>query len=118
MGYIITKGKAPKTYLGYRCATSDMEVNQGEKFIESLEGYSQEVLELPLTLEDKRLQLVDSFKALPIQTRVAFQTVAVTVDTALKLGDVELALYNLEGAKTVEGANVALLQSMIDLINT
>ena len=70
----------------------------------------------PLSLEEKRLLLADSFKALPIDTRVAFQGVAGNVESALRLGDVELALYNLEGAKLVEGANEEVLQGMIDLL--
>lgn len=72
----------------------------------------------PLSVEEKRLILIDQFKTLPIETRVKFQAVAVNVDTSLKLGDVELALFNLEQAKLVEGADVALLQGMIDLINS
>jgi hypothetical protein len=72
----------------------------------------------PLSLEQKRLMLIDSFKGLAIDTRVAFQAVAVNVDSSLRLGDVELAVANLETAKTVEGANIELLQNMIDLINS
>lgn len=70
----------------------------------------------PLSLEEKRLLLADSFKALPIDTRVAFQGVAGNVESALRLGDVELALFNLEQAKLMEEADTTLLQSMIDLI--
>lgn len=70
----------------------------------------------PLSLEQKRLMLIETFRGLPIDTRVKFQAVAVNVDTALKLGDVELALFNLEGAKLVTGADVELLQSMIQLL--
>jgi hypothetical protein len=70
----------------------------------------------PITLQAKRQVLVDLFKALPIETRLAFQQVAVTVDTALQLGDIELALANLELAKLVEGADIVLLDSMITLI--
>jgi hypothetical protein len=72
----------------------------------------------PITLDQKRLQLAESFKALPLATRVAFQAVAVTVDSALRLEDAELAVANLETAKTVEGANIELLQSMIVLIQS
>jgi hypothetical protein len=71
-----------------------------------------------LTLNQKRLQLAESFKALPLATRVAFQAVAVTVDSALRLEDAELAVANLETAKTAEGADVELLQSMIVLIKS
>lgn len=70
-----------------------------------------------LTLEQKRLQLIETYKTLPIETRLQFQQVALTVDISLKRGDIELALFNLEGAKAVAGANVPLIQSMIDLIN-
>lgn len=68
------------------------------------------------TLEQKRLQLIETYKTLPITTRLQFQQVALTVDISLKRGDVELALFNLEGAKAIAGANVPLIQSMIDLI--
>ena len=70
----------------------------------------------PLSLEQKRLMLIETFRGLPIDTRVKFQAIAVNVDTALKLGDVELALFNLEGAKLVTGADVELLQGMIQLL--
>jgi len=117
-GFIVTKGTKAKTYTGYRCATDDMEVNEGEQFIESLKNWKQEVIVSPVTLDQKRLQLAESFKALPLATRVAFQAVAVTVDSALRLEDAELAVANLETAKTAEGADVELLQSMIDLIQS
>ena len=70
----------------------------------------------PLSLEQKRLMLIETFRGLPIDTRVNFQAVAVNVDTALKLGDLELALFNLERAKLVTGADVKLLQGMIQLL--
>ena len=72
----------------------------------------------PKTLNEKRLELVATFKTLPLNTRVLFQATAVTVDTALQLGDVELAIANLENAQTTTGANTVLLQNMIDLINS
>ena len=72
----------------------------------------------PKTLNEKRLELVAIFKTLPLNTRVLFQATAVTVDTALQLGDVELAIANLEYAQTTTGADTVLLQNMIDLINS
>lgn len=101
-------------YEGWRMVAEGWSLETNETLVYSLDGLSEKT---PLLgIEEKRQILVEQFKALPIGTRVAFQTVAVTVDTALKLGDVELALFNLEQAKLMEGADITLLQSMIDLI--
>jgi len=49
MGYIITLGQTSNTYTGFRAATADMEVGQGEYFMESLEGWEQEALQIKPT---------------------------------------------------------------------
>jgi hypothetical protein len=46
-GYIVQLGQATNTYRGYRAATADMEVGEGEQFIESLDGWTQEILPQP-----------------------------------------------------------------------
>ena len=104
------------TYTGFRMVEADWELGENETLVEvdSLEGYTEATP--PLSLEQKRLMLIETFKGLPIDTRVKFRAVAVNVDTALKLGDLELALFNLEEAKLTTGADVELLQSMIQLL--
>ena len=101
-------------YEGWRMVAEGWSLETNETLVYSLDGLSEKTP--PLGIEEKRQILVEQFKALPIGTRVAFQAVAVTVDTALKLGDVELALFNLEQAKLVNGADVDLVETMISLI--
>ncbi|MFM7390277.1 MAG: hypothetical protein ACKO34_06605, partial [Vampirovibrionales bacterium] len=76
MGYLITLGQAPNTYTGFRAASEDMDANAGEIFVETLEGYTQEIPTLPLTPQQKREQLVELFSQLSLETRVAFAPVA------------------------------------------
>ncbi len=49
MGYIIILGQAPNTYTGFRASVDVNDVNAGELFVESLDGWSQEVPQLPPT---------------------------------------------------------------------
>ena len=102
------------TYTSFRMVEAGWVLAENETYAETLDGLTQ--APTLITLQAKRQVLVDLFKALPVETRLAFQQVAVTVDTALQLGDVELALANLELAKLVEGADTVLLDSMVTLI--
>ena len=117
-GYIITVGQSPNTYTGYRCATSNMEVNQGEQFIESLEGYSHQIVELPKTLDQKRLILMSQFAALPELTRRAFKQTALDVEGFLRLNDVNNAIFFLGEAKLQLNADTDLIQNMINFLNS
>jgi hypothetical protein len=91
LGYIITLGNEENTYTGYRCATSDMEVNEGEQFIESLDGWSQEVIELPKTPQDKLRELTALISTLDNATQRAFLYVSRDVFVVLQAGNVSLA---------------------------
>ena len=106
---------ANNQYDGWRMTQEGWELNEGEILVESLEGLSER--QSPISIQQKRLLLIEQFQTLNIATRLQYQQVAVTVDTALQLGDVELALANLELAKNTEGADQVLVQGMIDLIN-
>ena len=90
-GYIITKGTSAKKYTSYRCATSDMEVQQGEKFIESLQGYIQEVLVLPKTPQQKLLELTALIASLDYETQADLSAYTPPIATVLSAGQVEVA---------------------------
>jgi hypothetical protein len=112
-GYIINLGIAPKTYTGYRMATSDMEVSEGEKFIKSLNGYSQEVLELPQTPQNKLRELVALMKTLDLPTQASFLPVSSGVETALNAGNVPLAVFVVNGIDTQGSAEVEALKQAV-----
>ena len=116
-GYIITKGTGAKKYTVYRCATSDMEVNEGEQFVESLEGWSPFIPPPPpMTLDQKRLILMSQFAALPELTRRAFKQTALDVEGFLRLNDVNNAIFFLEEAKLQPNADTDLIQNMINFL--
>ena len=73
----------------------------------------QEVVQ---TLEQKRSILVQGFNALDQETQLQFQDVAMRVFNSLLVENKPLALANLNFAKQVEGVNVQLVDSMIDLL--
>jgi hypothetical protein len=116
-GYIITLGSAPKTYTGYRMATSDMEVFQGEKFIKSLNGYSQEVPESPQTPQDKLRELTTLMGTLDLPTQANFLPVSSGVETALNAGNVPLAVFVVNGVDTQGSAQLdALKQDVLTIL--
>jgi hypothetical protein len=49
MGYILQLGTKPQHYTGFRCATPDMEVHDGELYVDSLEGWQWEEAPTPPT---------------------------------------------------------------------
>lgn len=99
-GFIVTKGTKAKTYTGYRCATDDMEVNEGEKFIKSLNGYSQEILELPQTPQDKLRELTALISTLDNATQRSFLYVSRDVFVVLQAGNVSLAYDIVDDVET------------------
>jgi len=117
MGYIIALGQAPNTYTGFRAATADMEVNEGELFVESLEGWSQEAPPvLPPTPHQKKEQLVGLFSQLPLATRAGFADVASKVYNALDIADVELAVYFVTLAGQAPNADAQLITAMLAIL--
>jgi hypothetical protein len=117
MGYIITEGQDPNTYKGYRCATSDMEVNDGEQFVESLDGWSQEVLELPKSPQDKLRELTVLMGTLDLPTQALFLPVSSNVETALNAGNVPLAVFVVSGIDTQGDAQLdALKQAVLAIL--
>lgn len=68
------------------------------------------------TLKEKRSILVQGFNALDQETQLQFQDVAMRVFNSLLVENKPLALANLNFAKQVEGVNVQLVDSMIDLL--
>jgi hypothetical protein len=115
-GYIITKGQSPNTYTGYRMATSDMEVLQGEKFIESLNGYAQEILALPQTPQDKLRELTALMAGLDLPTQASLISVSGDVITALNAGNVPLADFIVEGIDTTNNPQLTALKTAIQAI--
>lgn len=116
MGYIVSLGQQPNTYTGFRAATADMETNAGELFVESLEGWSQEVPTPTPTPQQKRQQLVEMFSQLPLETRAMFADIASKVYTALDMGDTLLAIYFVQQAGQDPNANQELIAQMLEVL--
>lgn len=112
-GYIITKGTGAKKYTGYRCATSDMEVNQGEKFIESLQGYTQEVLVLPKTPQQKLVELTGLIASLDYETQADLLPYSGQIATALNAGQVEVAKVVVGRIETNEDTQLESLKQAV-----
>lgn len=116
MGYLITLGQAPNTYIGFRAANEEMEANEGEVLVETLEGYTQELPTLPPTPQQKKQALVALFSELPLATRAGFADVASKVYNALDIGDVELASYFVALAGQNPNADTQLIQAMLNTL--
>jgi hypothetical protein len=116
-GFIVTKGTKAKTYTGYRCATDDMEVNEGEKFIKSLNGYSQEILELPQTPLDKLRELTVLISTLDDETQADFLSASAGIATALNAGQVGVAIVVVNRIETKGDAQInALKQAVLAIL--
>ena len=115
-GYIITKGTGTKKYTGYRCATPDMEVQQGEKFIQSLEGYTQEVLVLPKSPQQKLVELTGLIASLDYETQADLLPYSGQIATALNAGQVEVAKVVVNRIETNEDAQLEALKQAVQAI--
>jgi glutamate mutase epsilon subunit len=116
-GFIVTKGTKAKTYIGYRCATDDMEVNEGEQFIESLEDWSQEVLELPKSPQDKLRELTALISTLDNETQADFLSASAGIATALNAGQVGVAIVVVNRIDTQGDAQLdALKQTVLAIL--
>lgn len=94
MGYIVTLGQEPNTYKGWRAATEDFEVNQGELFVETLEGYTPEATkptgpEIASTITSLLLEL-------PLATQAGFSQATATIGYFLDKNNPALALALLQ----------------------
>lgn len=116
-GYLITLGQAPNTYTGFRTAFSDMPANDGEIFLETLEGYMQEIPVMPPTPQQKKQDLVALFSELPLATRAGFADVASKVYNAIDIGDVELAIHFVTQAGQDPNANQELITTMLNILS-
>jgi glutamate mutase epsilon subunit len=116
-GFIITLGTTPKSYTGYRMATSDMEVFQGEKFIKSLNGYSQEILAFPQTPQDKLRELTVLISTLDDETQADFLSASAGIATALNAGQVGVAIVVVNRIETNNDPQInALKQAVLAIL--
>jgi hypothetical protein len=116
LGYIITEGQDPNTYTGYRCATSDMEVQQGEKFIESLEGYSQQIIVLPKTPQQKLVELTGLIASLDYETQADLSLYSGQIATHLNAGHIQVAKVIVARIETNEDAQLEALKQAVQAI--
>ena len=101
LGYIITLGNEENTYTGYRCATSDMEVNEGEQFVESLEGWSPFIPPPPPKSPLQKLrELTVLISTLDNATQRSFLYVSRDVFVVLQAGNVSLAYDIVDDVET------------------
>jgi hypothetical protein len=108
-----------KTYSGWRMVQADWPLEQDEVLLESLDGYSQETPPPPpLSINDKRLMLMEQFKSLPELTRRAFKQTALDVEGFLRLDDITNAIFFLEEAKLAPNADQALINGMINFLKS
>jgi hypothetical protein len=117
MGYILQLGVAPNTYLGFRCATPEMDCYDGEIYIDTLEGWEQVAPPPPPpTPLEKREQLIQLFAQQPLAVRAAYSGVAANIYTALGSHDVELALYWLNEAAQLPTTDATLIATMVQVL--
>lgn len=112
-GYIITKGTGAKKYTSFRCATSDMEVKQGEKFVDSLEGYTQQIIELPKTPQQKLVELTGLIATLDYETQADLLPYSGQIATALNAGQVEVAKVVVNRIATNNDAQLEALKTAV-----
>jgi hypothetical protein len=72
----------------------------------------------PLSINDKRLILMEQFKGLPELTRRAFKQTALDVEGFLRLDDITNAIFFLEEAKLAPNADQALINGMINFLKS
>jgi hypothetical protein len=117
LGYIITEGQDPNTYTGYRCATSDMEVNDGEQFVESLEGWSPFIPPAPpKSPQQKLVELTGLIASLDYETQADLLPYSGQIATALNAGQVEVAKVVVGRIETNEDAQLEALKQAVQAI--
>lgn len=124
MEYIITLGQAPNTYTGFRAATIDMPVGEGELFVESLEGWSQEVVTPPLTPLSVLAELEEWTGAKPIEWLMTWATQINLLrnlfqwwgDPRNSLGKAKV-LDALEALRSVEGVAQTDIDFLVEKVN-
>jgi hypothetical protein len=90
------------TYTGFRMVEANWELGENETLVEadSLDGYSEAVLEVPQTPQDKLRELTALMSSLDLQTQALFLPVSSGVATALNAGNVPLAVFVVNGIDT------------------
>ena len=107
------------TYTSFRMVEADWELGVDETLVEanSLEGYSEAIPPPPpLSIDSKRLILMEQFKGLPELTRRAFKQTALDVEGFLRLEDINNAIFFLEQAQLEPNADTVLIQNMINFL--
>ncbi len=94
------------TYTGFRMVEEDWELGDNETLIEadSLDGYSEAVLEVPQTPQDKLRELTALMSSLDIPTQASFIDVSGYVETALTAGNIALADFIIDNVPTTDPA--------------
>jgi hypothetical protein len=107
------------TYTSFRMVEAGWELGENETLVESdsLYGYTEAIPPPPpLSIESKRLILMEQFKGLPELTRRAFKQTALDVEGFLRLEDINNAIFFLEQAQLEPNADTVLIQNMINFL--
>lgn len=123
-GYIITLGQTPDTYTGLRYSTSGSQLNEGELFVESLEGWSQEVVTLPPTPLSVLAELEAWAGAKPVEWLMTWATQITLLRTLFQwwgndnnpLNKAKL-LDALEALRAVEGVSQQEVDYLVSKVN-
>lgn len=124
MGYIIVLGQAPNTYTGFRAATIDMPVGEGELFVETLEGWSQEVVTLPPTPLSVLSELEAWAGAKPVEWLMTWATQITLLRTLFQWWGADNNPLNkaklldaLEALRAVEGVSQQEVDYLVSKVN-
>jgi hypothetical protein len=106
------------TYTGFRMVEADWELGDNETLVEadSLEGYSEAVITLPKTPQQKLVELTGLIASLDYETQADLLLYSGQIATALNAGQVEVAKVVVGRIETNGNAQLEALKQAVQAI--
>ncbi len=106
------------TYTGFRMVEADWELGDNETLVEadSLEGYSEAVITLPKTPQQKLVELTGLIASLDYETQADLLLYSGQIATALSAGQVEVAKVVVGRIETNGNAQLEALKQAVQAI--
>jgi hypothetical protein len=109
------------TYTGFRMVEADWELGENETLVEadSLDGYTEAILELPKSPQDKLSELTALISTLDNETQADFLSASAGIATALNAGQVGVAIVVVNRIDTQgDAGREALKQAVLAILNS